>query len=265
MERQKQRGLEGGESRSIVTSSSDVLFKRQENAIEIHGEMHFSQRDIVHFIMNKLLQNIPLSVLLDLVESTCDLSIETILATTKIGTFTINKCVNILCDTAWVIIDVLSRINPFHVFEFVVNAQRSAMGKTGDVLVSGIQSVATGVGSVSNAALNRLSRSGLALAGGVVGGSRSGEPNGFGRMRKDSSVNHENVLESKVSLFVVLERGNTLIYLSMVTHTLDDFNLFHCSSFIDYKKWNRYPNSWHTQKDGERKHSVDMLRNVHNV
>lgn len=42
------------------------------------------------------------------------------------------------------------------------------MGKTGDVLVSGIQSVATGVGSVSNAALNRLSKSGLALAGGVV-------------------------------------------------------------------------------------------------
>ncbi|KAL7533846.1 hypothetical protein ACHAXR_005481 [Thalassiosira sp. AJA248-18] len=232
MERQKKNYCLEGAQQSIISPSScccccccDVHCRRHEKKTSpqlsleqqhhntaatpypeklLHGRGTGEIHILVHVIGTKVLHFVPLSVLLELAESTCDLSLNTLLATGRIGTFTINQCISMLCNTAMYTADVLSRVNPFHVFEFVVNAQRSAMGKTGDVLVSGIQSVATGVGSVSNAALNRLSKSGLALAGGVVGGtSRSGEmmgSSGFGRGRKDASagVGDKNHLESKL-------------------------------------------------------------------
>jgi len=159
-----------------------------------------SRAKIIRVIITKLLDNAPLSILLDIAESVCDLSLETLFAAGKIGLFTIDKCINTLCNTVLNILDVLTSFNPFHIFEHVINLQRSAVGKTGDVVVSGIMSVATGVGSVSNAALNRLSRQGLALAGGVViagTGSRSGRSGSHDHVRKDASSG-DNPLDSKL-------------------------------------------------------------------
>ena len=163
-----------------------------------------SRAKIIRVIIRKLLSNAPLSILLDIAESVCDLSIETLFATGKIGLFTIDKCINILCNTVLNILDVLTSFNPFHIFEHVINLQKSAVGKTGDVVVSGIMSVATGVGSVSNAALNRLSRQGLAFAGGVVqqAGSRSGRSGSHDYARKDASSGG-NPLDSKVSVIIL--------------------------------------------------------------
>ena len=165
-----------------------------------------SRAKIMRVIITKLLHNAPLSILLDIAESVCDLSLETLFASGKIGLFTIDKCIHILCNTVLSILDVLTSFNPFHIFEHVINLQKSAVGKTGDVVVSGIMSVATGVGSVSNAALNRLSRQGLAFAGGVViagAGSRSGRSGSHDHARKDASSGG-NPLDSKVSLISIL-------------------------------------------------------------
>jgi hypothetical protein len=165
-------------------------------------KQHQSRAKIIRVIISKLLRNAPLSILLDIAESVCDLSLETLFATGKIGLFTIDKCINVLCNTVLSILDVLTSINPFHIFEHVINLQRSAVGKTGDVVVSGIMSVATGVGSVSNAALNRLSRQGLALAGGVViagAGSRSVRSGSHDHARKEAGAGG-NPLDSKVCL-----------------------------------------------------------------
>ena len=181
-------------------STSKVLFQNNQQQIELRGRIHLSHQDILHFIFKHLLSNIPLSVLLDFIENTCNLSIETIIASSKLSSMTISKSISILCDISFIIIDILCKIpNPFRVFEFVVGVQKSAIGKTSDVLVTGIQSVATGVGSVSNAALNRLSRSGLALVGDrVVNASDRGSRSGV-CVGKDVNVN-ENILESKVSI-----------------------------------------------------------------
>jgi len=163
-------------------------------------KQHQSRAKIIRVIISKLLRNAPLSILLDIAESVCDLSLETLFATGKIGLFTIDKCINVLCNTVLSILDVLTSINPFHIFEHVINLQRSAVGKTGDVVVSGIMSVATGVGSVSNAALNRLSRQGLALAGGVViagAGSRSVRSGSHDHARKEAGAGG-NPLDSKL-------------------------------------------------------------------
>ncbi|KAL9185579.1 hypothetical protein ACHAXT_003356 [Thalassiosira profunda] len=138
---------------------------------------------------------VPLSVMLELTESYCVMSVNTVAAATHIGAFATQSCVSMLWGAA---VHVAGAVPG--AFELVVNAQRSAVGKTGEVFASGIQSVATGVGSVSNAALNRLTRQGLSLAGGVVGGSRSGLSHmggGFGKSRKDAAAG-ENIFESKL-------------------------------------------------------------------
>jgi hypothetical protein len=164
--------------------------------------------DLLRLLGSRVLDCIPLSVLFDLVESACDLSISTVFAAGGVGTSIAGRVVSSLFDAILFVVDVASRLNPLSIVDFVLSAQRHAVGKTGDVLVSGIQSVATGVGSVSNAALNRLSRGGLAvLAGGeamMMGGSRS---NGYGHhrvvvMRKDASAVavRDNLMEKNVSL-----------------------------------------------------------------
>ena len=170
-----------------------------------HRQQKLYRSKILRILLSKLLQSAPLSILMDLLESTFDLSVDTLFAMARIGTVTLQKCISLLSHAIIHILDILSRINPFYIVEFVMNAQRSAVGKTSEVLVSGIQSVATGVGSASSAALNRLSRQGLALAGGVVGGSgatglsRSGGTVGSGGLgrRKDVGIG-DNRLDSKV-------------------------------------------------------------------
>jgi hypothetical protein len=56
-----------------------------------------------------------------------------------------------------IIWDGVTNFNPFALLEAIVSLQFNAMGRTSEVLASGIQSVATGVGSASSAALHKLS------------------------------------------------------------------------------------------------------------
>ena len=230
------------------SSSSKVLFQNnnQQQQIELRGRIHLSHQEILHFIFKHLLSNIPLSVLFDFIENTCNLSIETIIASSKLGSITISNSISILCDVSFIILDIVCKIpNPFHVFEFVVGVQKSAIGKTSDVLVTGIQSVATGVGSVSNAALNRLSRSGLALVGDrVVNASDRGSRSGV-YVGKDVNVN-ENILESKVSTRIYMRW--CIVYMSVVddenlTYTIFSTVSFDLSSSIDCKRWKVYRSS----------------------
>jgi hypothetical protein len=53
--------------------------------------------------------------------------------------------------------------NPFQLLETIVSFQFNAMEKTSEVLATGIQSVATGMGSASSMALRRLSGTNLSV------------------------------------------------------------------------------------------------------
>lgn len=145
---------------------------------------------ILRLLINRLLNSIPLSVMLDLLESTFDLSIHTLAAHGKITSVSIHTILSLLGNAAFAVLNSLSSIN---IFELALSAHRS-VNKTGEKLASGLQSVATGVGSASNAALERLSRQGLALAG--AGLSRGGGSMRHGMQGKVLAV--ENPLESKV-------------------------------------------------------------------
>lgn len=142
---------------------------------------------ILRVIFNKLLNSIPPSVLLDLLESSFDLSIHTIFAYVKITCFSAQTIISVTSNTTFTILDSLSSINIFELAHRSVN-------RTGEKLASGLQSVATGVGSASNAALERLSRQGLALAGAGLSRGGGGMKNGM----QGKVVAVENPLESKV-------------------------------------------------------------------
>ena len=108
---------------------------------------------------------------------------------------------------ALLVMDVLTSISPGDVLSAVLDAQRSAMDRTGDALVGGIQSVASGVGSVSGAALNRLSRQGLALAGELTAGSsKSRKKKGHGYGDSGRGVSHGRADISSSRLFRRLHR-----------------------------------------------------------
>ena len=178
----------------LSSSSTKPIFM-----ILLHGPGH-----ILHNVQSIILDCIPISVTIEIVESTCDLSVCTIYATSIISTTIVSHVLHTLLDTVLYTLDAVSQFNPLCIVDAVLSAQRHAVGKTGDVLVSGIQSVATGVGSVSNAALNRLSRSGLAvLAGGEAimmgGSSRSARGSRSGRDGWERSVTPTNLMEKKVS------------------------------------------------------------------
>lgn len=153
------------------------------------------KRKILRVIFNTLLNSIPPSVLLDLLESSFDLAIHTTFAYGKITYFSAWTIISVASNTTFTILDSISSINIFELAHRSVN-------KTGEKLASGLHSVATGVGSASNAALERLSRQGLALAGAGLSRGGGGMRNGM----QGKVVAVENPLESKV-------RGN-LIHLT---------------------------------------------------
>jgi hypothetical protein len=114
---------------------------------------------IVHEVVDWIFSNVPISVLLDLLEATGFLFLDTTAASLHITVTTLQNAVAALGRLVCTVWDTVTHCvtNPFQVLEAIISLQFNAMGKTSEVLVSGIQSVATGVESASNMALYRLS------------------------------------------------------------------------------------------------------------
>lgn len=102
-------------------------------------------------------KNIPLFVLMDLVESVTDISIETAGASFLLSGRVIQEVVYRVGQGCVVVWEGVTNFSPLGLLEAIINLQFNAMGKTSEALASGIQSVATGVGSASSMALHRLS------------------------------------------------------------------------------------------------------------
>lgn len=124
-------------------------------------ELHIEPPNVhlIQLLGDLLFHNVPLTVFLDVVEATGGTTIDTGGATITISiaglslaASTIGTITSKVCDTT-----IYCVTNPFRVLEAIINLQFNAMGKTSEVLVSGIQSVATGVGSASSLALHKIS------------------------------------------------------------------------------------------------------------
>ena len=122
---------------------------------------------ILRAILNGVLSNVPLSVLFDLAEATFETSLDTTVAAFKITAVTVDGAISVLASVVSWSFETVTSLNPFVVVGAILAIQRDAAYHATDALVSGIQSVATGVGSagtISMNALNVLSRAGGAHA-----------------------------------------------------------------------------------------------------
>lgn len=112
---------------------------------------------LIHDLIDLLFNNVPLSVLIDVVDAIGDLTFDTSMACFRLTGKTINGIVKALVNFLGSVWDTITNFNPFQLLEAIISMQFNAMGKTSEALASGIQSVATGVGSASSMALHRLS------------------------------------------------------------------------------------------------------------
>lgn len=108
---------------------------------------------LLHHAMN----NVPLSVALEVVDVIFDVAVDTGFAIFHITRKTIQRIVNAVIDFLRGVWDGVIHFNPLAFLQAIISRPFNAVGKTTEVFVTGIQSVATGVGSASSLALNRLS------------------------------------------------------------------------------------------------------------
>lgn len=153
---------------------------------------------LMHSLVDMLFRNVPLSVLFDVADALVGVSLDTTFATFQLTIKSINGTISALAYAVCVVWDAIITFNPFQLLEAIISIQFNAMGKTSEVLVSGIQSVATGVGSASSIALHRLSAANLSISG-VNGPSSSQVPSGDGSARRGrGTVVHNTALNKKL-------------------------------------------------------------------
>jgi hypothetical protein len=116
---------------------------------------------LAHEIVDFVFHNVPVSVLLDVLEATGVTAAKTIGASFTVSISSLQKllyCLGRLAHSIW---DALAYCvtNPFQLLETIISLQFNAMGKTSEVIVGGIQSVASGVGSASSLALHKMTAS----------------------------------------------------------------------------------------------------------
>lgn len=120
-----------------------------------------SRRDnrilFISAIVDHFLNNVPLSVAMDVLGGFREVSLDTSFAAVRITSMTtqgiVDALVNFVCDRWYDI----THFNPLIFVQSMISRPFNAMGKTTEVVVSGIQSVATGMGSASSMAFHRLS------------------------------------------------------------------------------------------------------------
>ena len=129
-----------------------------------------------NLFFNKLLHNVPLSILLDLAQNVFHLNLNVVLATSSLSITSLQSLLSALSSFVHKIWDFLSssssNFTPFKIIEIMLQLQKNAMGRTSEAIVTGIQSVATGVGSARSAALSHFSRNGgvvSTMTGGNIG------------------------------------------------------------------------------------------------
>lgn len=143
----------------------------------------------VHDLVDSVLHNVPLSVLLELSHCAAETYLESVSCTFKITATSLSALIHTLSRACLQVWDGITNFNPFAVLDAIISLQVNAMGKTSEVLASGIQSVATGVGSASSLALHRLSRTGVGNLSVNRTGSSSSSLVGYHSMKKSSSTN----------------------------------------------------------------------------
>ncbi|KAL3940307.1 MAG: hypothetical protein SGBAC_005134 [Bacillariaceae sp.] len=108
-------------------------------------------------LVDLVLKNVPLSVFLDLVEGSIELTLDTSFAVIHVSSNAVKGGVTNLKEFFASTSAAISQYHPLELVQIAVTRPFNAMGKTTEVFVGGIQSVATVAGSASSMALRNLS------------------------------------------------------------------------------------------------------------
>jgi hypothetical protein len=145
-----------------LNSASCGLFidDSPETLVEPRGRQHHGLDErlrILTHILGKVLDNVPLSVALDILGGFREVTLDSSFATVRITSMTVHGIVDACLHVIVMVWDGVTHFNPLDFAHMIITRPFNMMGKTTEVVVSGIQSVATGVGSASSIALHRLS------------------------------------------------------------------------------------------------------------
>ena len=153
---------------------------------------------LIHEMIDWIFRSVPVSVVLDVLEAAGITVLDTTGASFKITITTLQHTISALAQLICTVWDTITYCvtNPFQVLEAIISLQFNAMGKTSEVLASGIQSVATGVGSASNMALYRLS-----ATANMTSSSTASIAGHFHRMSKSATGNSIPSGDSKGGVF----------------------------------------------------------------
>ena len=158
--------IEAYESAKEVRLSQNLATgeRSPETHIEPSNE-HLSQQGpkrnhftfLLKAMLHHLFHNVPLSVAVHVLCGFREVSLDTSFATVRITSMTIHGIVDALIRLIGNMWYGVTHFNPLAAAQAIISRPFNAMGKTTEVVVSGIQSVATGVGSASSLAFHRLS------------------------------------------------------------------------------------------------------------
>ena len=173
---------------------------------------------ILEFLASSIFDNVPLSILLDISFQTLGTSMEVTQASISLTTISADFIIGHLAAVIHQALDILSEnVNPFTLLGNILRFQRKAMGKTGEAIVTGIQSVATGVGSAypmsqsgfggMTSAGTRSPRSGMVSAG----------QNFVGGLLRSGGAVRDNVISDKVSAVRFVICGSTQLAFCLVS------------------------------------------------
>eukprot|EP00557_Chaetoceros_sp_GSL56_P002119 CAMPEP_0176498136 /NCGR_PEP_ID=MMETSP0200_2-20121128/12139_1 /TAXON_ID=947934 /ORGANISM="Chaetoceros sp., Strain GSL56" /LENGTH=870 /DNA_ID=CAMNT_0017896281 /DNA_START=269 /DNA_END=2881 /DNA_ORIENTATION=- len=110
--------------------------------------LSFHHQNIFQFLVSSVLDNVPLSILLDVSCQTFQVSFQVTHASVSLTTATAEIFISALAHAIHGAFMIVSEnLNPLILLRNILYFQQKAMGMTGEVIVTGIQSVATGVGS----------------------------------------------------------------------------------------------------------------------
>jgi len=154
------------------SNSPDVIyFEGMNTNSDTHGVNHIcgcqvekapQQNPLAHILSiltSSIFQNVPLSILFDVSYQTMGTSIKVAHASLSIAVTSTETILHILANIIHQVLEGISHnLNPMSLLNNIMQLQRKAMGKTSESILTGIHSVATGVGSARTAAMHAFSK-----------------------------------------------------------------------------------------------------------
>ena len=206
-ENKRRRTLSNDESQSIipVESDSDELegLSLSCSYRRLEDDVPSLPMRILQLIASPVLENIPLSILFDVAQQLFGVALDMTIATFHLSKLSLDGYIYVLGSVIEEIWRFLrTKLNPLNLIDAILKLEQNAKGAS-EVIVTGIQSVATGVGSAISRNDAGHTNDGITTglkSTGTSSSTKSSMANGLGKisMLRGAVSVRENVMNEKV-------------------------------------------------------------------